>query len=341
MATSLNPTDPVNFEGLSEEELLDRVLQLSLDPTQQENPEHQAFMRLISEDPEPIATSRPTHQNDTSKDFEYALRLQEEEEALQAPGATARPDVDTSNDEHIARQWNKDYEDDLELRREQEQADEEAKNDLVLRQNGIEILRNTYAPEDFEEEKEEEFQTVVAKSKKKKETPKNPGQKGEQRPIIIDGLNIARKYGNYLRKNNKFWDAKGLKLCYEYFVNKWNYKDDKISIVWKYVNEEYVNDKEILEEFKDKRIIVEASSRKVDGQRLQLDDDTLALDIALEKGGIIISFDTFRNHFDNSTTYRSVIKNQVIEPTFDHAEVRFHPKPFGDRGPTLTKLLRF
>merc|ERR1712062_947186 len=98
-------------------------------------------------------------------------------EALQAPGATARPDVDTSHDEHIARQWNKDYEDDLALRREQEQADEEAKNDLVLRQNGIEILRNTYAPEDFEE-KEEEFQTVVAKSKKKKETTKKPGQKG-------------------------------------------------------------------------------------------------------------------------------------------------------------------
>ena len=341
MAAALNPTDPVNLEDLSEEEMLEYVKKLSLDPTQQENPEHQAFMRLTSQDPEPITIYRPTNQHDTSKDFEYALRLQEEEEASQAPGgAAARLDVDTSNDELIARQLKKEYEDDLVLRREQEQADEEAKNDLVLRQNGIELLRNTYAPEDFEE-KEEEFQTVVAKSKKKKETTKKPGQKGELRPIIIDGLNIARKYGNYLRKNNKFWEAKGLKLCYDYFVNKWNYEDKKISIVWKYVNEEYVNDKEILEEFKDKRIIVEASSRKVDGQRLQLDDDTLALDIALEKGGIIISFDTFRNHFDNSTTYRSVIKNQVIEPTFDHAEVRFHPKPFGDRGPTLTKLLRF
>ena len=132
-----------------------------------------------------------------------------------------------------------------------------------------------------------------------------------------------------------------MKLCYDYFVNKWNYEDKKISIVWKYVNEEYVNDKEILEEFKEKRIIVEASSRKLDGQRLQLDDDTLALDIALDTNGIIISFDTFRNHFDNSTTYRTVIKEQVIEPTFDHGEVRFHPKPFGDKGPSLKRLLRF
>ena len=102
-----------------------------------------------------------------------------------------------------------------------------------------------------------------------------------------------------------------------------------------------MNDKAILEEFKEKRIIVEASSRKLDGQRLQLDDDTLALDIALDTNGIIISFDTFRNHFDNSTTYRTVIKEQVIEPTFDHAEVRFHPKPFGDKGPSLKRLLRF
>ena len=341
MAAALNPTDPVNLESLSEEEMLEYVKKLSLDPTQQENPEHQAFMRLTSHDPEPIAISRPRDQNDTSKDFEYALRLQEEEKALQAPrGAAARSDINISNDELIARQLTKEYEDDLALRREQEQADEEAKNDLVLRQNGIELLRNTYAPEDFEE-KEEEFQTVVAKSKKKKETIKKPGQKGELRPIIIDGLKIARKYGNYLRKNNKFWEAKGLKLCYEYFVNKWNYEDKKISIVWKYVNEEYVNDKEILEEFKEKRIIVEASSRKLDGQRLQLDDDTLALDIALDTNGIIISFDTFRNHFDNSTTYRTVIKEQVIEPTFDHAEVRFHPKPFGDKGPSLKRLLRF
>ena len=341
MAAALNPTDPVNLEDLSEEEMLEYVKKLSLDPTQQENPEHQAFMRLTSQDPEPVSISRQTNQHDTSKDFEYALRLQEEEEALQAPGgAAARLDIDTSNDELIARQLKKEFEDDLVLRREQEQADEEAKNDLVLRQNGIELLRNTYAPEDFEE-KEEEFQTVVAKSKKKKETIKKPGQKGELRPIIIDGLNIARKYGNYLRKNNKFWEAKGLKLCYEYFVNKWNYEDKKISIVWKYVNEEYVNDKEILEEFKEKRIIVEASSRKLDGQRLQLDDDTLALDIALDTNGIIISFDTFRNHFDNSTTYRTVIKEQVIEPTFDHAEVRFHPKPFGDKGPSLKRLLRF
>ena len=337
MAAALNPTDPVNLEDLSEEEMLEYVKRLSLDPTQQENPEHQAFMRLTSQDPEPIPISRSRDQHDTSKDFEYALRLQEEEKASQA---SARSDIDTSNDELIARQLKKEFEDDLVLRREQEQADEEAKNDLVLRQNGIELLRNTYAPEDFEE-KEEEFQTVVAKSKKKKETIKKPGQKGELRPIIIDGLNIARKYGNYLRKNNKFWEAKGLKLCYEYFVNKWNYEDKKISIVWKYVNEEYVNDKEILEEFKEKRIIVEASSRKLDGQRLQLDDDTLALDIALDTDGIIISFDTFRNHFDNSTTYRTVIKEQVIEPTFDHAEVRFHPKPFGDKGPSLKRLLRF
>ena len=337
MAAALNPTDPVNLEDLSEEEMLEYVKKLSLDPTQQENPEHQAFMRLTSQDPEPIPISRSRDQHDTSKDFEYALRLQEEEKASQA---SARSDIDTSNDELIARQLKKEFEDDLVLRREQEQADEEAKNDLVLRQNGIELLRNTYAPEDFEE-KEEEFQTVVAKSKKKKETIKKPGQKGELRPIIIDGLNIARKYGNYLRKNNKFWEAKGLKLCYEYFVNKWNYEDKKISIVWKYVNEEYVNDKEILEEFKEKRIIVEASSRKLDGQRLQLDDDTLALDIALDTNGIIISFDTFRNHFDNSTTYRTVIKEQVIEPTFDHAEVRFHPKPFGDKGPSLKRLLRF
>ena len=40
MAAALNPTDPVNLEDLSEEEMLEYVKKLSLDPTQQENPEH-------------------------------------------------------------------------------------------------------------------------------------------------------------------------------------------------------------------------------------------------------------------------------------------------------------
>jgi len=114
MAAALNPTDPVNLENLSEEEMLEYVKKLSLDPTQQENPEHQAFMRLTSQDPEPIAISHPRDQHDTSKDFEYALRLQEEEKASQA---SARSDIDTSNDELIARQLKKEFEDDLVLRK--------------------------------------------------------------------------------------------------------------------------------------------------------------------------------------------------------------------------------
>ena len=311
----------INLEDLSFEEQLKMVERLSLDPSQQVNPDHQNFMKYCVGE-----TS-----SEVCDDLEIARRMQEEE------NAKSRLTEDTSNDELLARRFEAEEKELLELRMAQEIADEEAKNELVLRENGI--LRNTYAPEDFEQ-KEEEFQTVVGKTKKKKEQPQK-GQKGELRPIIIDGQNIAWKYGNHLRKNNKLCDANGLKVCYDYFRTKWNYPDEKISIVWKHIADEHLKDKEIIEEFKEKRIIVEASSRKVDGQRLNLDDDTLALDIAYEKGGIIISFDNFRNHFEKSTTYHQVIRHRVIDPTFDHEEVRFHPKPKGDKGPSLKQLLRF
>ena len=198
-------------------------------------------------------------------------------------------------------------------------------------------LRCTEIPE--ESIPEAEFQVVEKKKRKPKEPEK--GQKGTKRPIIIDGLNIAKTFGNHLYgTDNKLYSSKGLIACYEYFKKR-KYDDKLITIVLKHIPDHLWDNKEILEDLRQKKIVVDARGRTLNNERMLQDDDTLALDIAKTIGGIIVTCDFYRNHFDRATTYRDVIQYRLLQPTYFHEEITFHPEPNGSSGPKLKDILLF
>ena len=344
MAASLHSE---NIEELTEEEQIEKAIELSLDPSEQVNVEHQEFMQRFS--------SKKVGLGLVTKFLWYLYSIViggirfltgNFTRRLEGPGMIARPArpiADTSGDAAYARNMDleqkamawEENRNTAALRREQEYADEEYARSIETGN----ALRNTYTSEDLEP-KEEKFQTVVTKSKKAKRSPETR-RKGELRPIIIDGLNIAKAYG--LFRQNNFYDANGLKACYKYLRDTWNYPDEKITIVWKHVNGKFVKGQNILDDFRAKGIVMDANSQVVNGQRVTQDDDILALDRATKKRGVLISFDNFRKEYDNVTltAYRDVIEKRVIAPNFDHSEVMLHPKPKGNDGPTLKELLTF
>ena len=65
---------------------------------------------------------------------------------------------------------------------------------------------------------------------------------GAYRPIIVDGCNVAFQHG----KNDRF-SAAGLEIIYRYFVNRYGYSRDNITIVCKHVTRRTLEDQAICE----------------------------------------------------------------------------------------------
>ena len=65
---------------------------------------------------------------------------------------------------------------------------------------------------------------------------------GAYRPIIVDGCNVAFQHG----KNDRF-SAAGLEIVYHYFVNRYGYSRDNITIVCKHVTRRTLEDQDICE----------------------------------------------------------------------------------------------
>ena len=65
---------------------------------------------------------------------------------------------------------------------------------------------------------------------------------GAYRPIIVDGCNVAFQHG----KNDRF-SAAGLEIVYRYFMNRYGYSKDNITIVCKHVTRRTLEDQAICE----------------------------------------------------------------------------------------------
>ena len=277
-----------------------------------------------------------------SGDLEHAYRLHE-----QLNG-------DTSKDAEIARKFKQEYDEAMKNRKTIEESDKaiakaaqyqddiESVNEInaqILRQIGYQFYSVT--PQEPQNQ-DNEFQKVKNKRKKSKDK-EIKGEKGSKRPIVIDGLNIAKAYGNHIYgPKNGLYSAKGLLVCYQYF-KKQNYQDNKIAIVLKHIPDRLwdQNSQQILEDLQSKKVIFDPSGRVVGNQRFKGDDDILALDIAQGSGAVIITLDNYRDHFERNLTYRDVIRYRLLQPLFLHEQVRFHPEPMGKNGPKLNDILQF
>lgn len=159
-----------------------------------------------------------------------------------------------------------------------------------------------------------------------------------RRPIIVDGCNVAFQHG----KNDRY-SAKGLLLVYQYFVNRFGYTNDEITIVNKYSKNMSEEDKAIVEGLYKINVLVYSPSRIVGGRLICSDDDLFVLNMAKEKNGIVVSLDQFRDAYSNTRDkeIKDVIKHRILQFAFKGDEIMFPSDPLGPHGPTLDEFLKF
>jgi hypothetical protein len=160
-------------------------------------------------------------------------------------------------------------------------------------------------------------------------------RRGSYRPVIIDGCNLAFQHG----RNDRF-SADGLLICYQYFQNL-GYDDKKIIIIIKHIPHLPQYDQDLINEMENIGVLHRCPSRRAGREVIKSDDDLFILNTAKELDGIVVSRDQFRDNWDKMETYRDVIRNRLIQPTFLGDNFTLVPDPMGNKGPTLDKFLRF
>ena len=165
--------------------------------------------------------------------------------------------------------------------------------------------------------------------------PYKRNQKGQFRPIVVDGCNVGFAYA----RNDRF-DAEGLRITYEYFVNK-GYDNKDIHIIVKHMPRLSEECKATLETLRKIGVLQDTPSRLAGGEIIRRDDDLFILETALEIGGIVLSKDRYKQYWDPHPKYREVIRDRLVQPTFIGDKLILPQDPLGKKGPCLDKFLRF
>lgn len=162
-------------------------------------------------------------------------------------------------------------------------------------------------------------------------------QKGQYRPVIVDGCNVGFAYGR-----NEAFVAKGLEIVYNHFKEK-GYEDSKIVIIIKHIPKQYLTpeDEYLLEELDKIGVLHQCQGRYVGGERLQPDDDLFILETAMRLGGVVLSNDRYKKYWETHVQYRDIIRSRLIQPTFIAKTLILPVDPLGNKGPSLDQFLRF
>ncbi|CAL8093151.1 unnamed protein product [Orchesella dallaii] len=156
------------------------------------------------------------------------------------------------------------------------------------------------------------------------------------RPCIIDGMNVVHAYKQGVSEKNRnskrdYLGYMGLKVVVEYFQKKFKLPDMEIKIVLPYHN---VYDEEskkfsspIVEEFYKRKMIVAVPTRTtkyefVHEKKTDDYDDILALNLARNCGGFVVSNDYFRDIWEEdslwkATRFQFISRNRRITFRFE------------------------
>ncbi|XP_026809002.1 endoribonuclease rege-1-like [Rhopalosiphum maidis] len=160
---------------------------------------------------------------------------------------------------------------------------------------------------------------------------------GEQRPIIIDGLNIGYAHGC-----NKKFSAKGIVLCVQYFTNL-GFRAVRILLPQHYQgmpgSETHSNISLLL----NAGYVFFTPSRKIKNVRLTCYSDRIILDHAYNCGGVVVSNDNFRDLYEENEKFKEVIENRHIMIMFINDEIIVPSDQYSRQYPNLylSNILHF
>ncbi|KAG7208932.1 hypothetical protein KM043_015111 [Ampulex compressa] len=152
---------------------------------------------------------------------------------------------------------------------------------------------------------------------------------GKLREIIIDGCNIAMSH-----TKGKSFSEIGLKLVIDYFKTRGHTVKAFVSHKFRSIH------RPMLEELHTQEIVVFTPSRCIAGRRITPYDDRYILEYATMCGGIVVSFDQYRDLYMEKPEWRNTIEKRLLAPTFVGNYVMFPEDPLGRNGPRLDEFLR-
>jgi len=157
------------------------------------------------------------------------------------------------------------------------------------------------------------------------------------RPIVIDGSNVAMAHGVH----DKF-SVKGIEIVVDHFKKLGH--DPVVAMLPRYKSNPNQTDSDSrmnLLRMEKQKTVVFTPSRTVKGVHINSYDDRMILDFAVTTGAIVVSNDNFMDLYEESETYREVIKQRILMTTFVGDYLMFPKDPLGKDGPRLGEFLRF
>lgn len=159
--------------------------------------------------------------------------------------------------------------------------------------------------------------------------------RGELRPIVIDGSNVAMGHGL-----DSVFSSKGIDLIIKYFINRGHQK--VVAFVPQFRNKFSMStDRELLEQLYKSGKLVYTPSREVGGTRITSYDDAFILDYAAMHGGVVVTRDNYRDLAHEKPEWLEVVRNRILVPTFVGDDIMFPSDPLGRSGPSLDSFLKF
>jgi len=163
---------------------------------------------------------------------------------------------------------------------------------------------------------------------------KELGKKGQRRPIVIDGCNVAYHHGRH-----DMFSAQGLKVMYDEFVRKgWPSTEIHIFVKPSRMTEA---DRELCDSMERIGVLHWTPTRRVGHQKFTSDDDDMILEYARKKGGVIVTRDQYRDSYDRCPEFKETIEKRLLQFNFINDDVIFPRDPLGKSGPSLEQFLRF
>merc|ERR1719431_1678567 len=159
--------------------------------------------------------------------------------------------------------------------------------------------------------------------------------KGDLRPIVIDGSNVAMSHGM-----DSVFSVKGIELVVNFYIARGHKK--VVAFVPQFRSKYNMSsDRELLEQLYKSGTLVYTPSREVGCTRINSYDDAFILDYAAMHGGVVITRDNYRDLAHEKPKWLEVVRNRILMPTFIGDDVMFPSDPLGRNGPNLDKFLRF
>ena len=159
-------------------------------------------------------------------------------------------------------------------------------------------------------------------------------EKGNLRPIVIDGSNVAYCHG----KDREF-SPEGIDIVVDDFINRGH---ERIVVFLPDQRGRSRHDREVLERLEEKCFLSFAPSRQQpSGEIISSHDDYYILNYAAKHGAVVVTRDNYRDHANQKPEWDAVIRDRILMPTFVGDDIQWPEDPLGRNGPRLDNFLRF